>query len=122
MKSFLRRLTATALANATANPALPGSNTSWLGKQVRDGRKEHNQEETTEPSRDGGPGTGAPSLVSLCHGADHPADPPAVCRRGVVLERGCALQYFADAASPGGQKGRCLRRRHPARILHHHRD
>src|SRR5713226_5889388 len=111
MKSFLRRLMATALAKAKGNPEFSGSNKSWLGKQVRDGRQDQHQEETAEPSCDGGPGTGAPSLVSLCHGADQPADSPAVCGRGVVLERSCALQYLADAAGPGGQKGRCLRRR-----------
>src|SRR6195256_5209625 len=33
MKSFLRRLTATALAKAKGNPAFPGSNKSWLGNR-----------------------------------------------------------------------------------------
>src|ERR1700687_5023776 len=79
-----------------------GTDKRWLGKQVREGRQDEHQEATAEPSRDGGPGTGAPSLVSLCHGADHPADPPAVRWRGVVLERGRALQYLADASGPGG--------------------
>src|ERR1700682_338850 len=102
MKSFLRRLTATALAKAKGNPAFSGSHKSWLGKQVRDGRQDQHQEETAEPSCDGGPGTGAASLVSLCHGADHRPDPSAARRRGVVLERGRALQHLADAAGPGG--------------------
>src|SRR3981189_755321 len=116
MKSFLRRLMATALAKAKGNPAFSGTNKSWLGVQVRDGRQDQPQEETAEPSCDGGPGTGAPSLVSLCHGPDHPADSPARRRRGVVLERGCTLQHLADASGPGGQEGRRLRRRDPARI------
>ena len=68
-----------------------GSNKSGLGKQVRDGRQDQYQEQTAEPSCDGGPGTGAASLVSLCHGADHPADSPAFGRRRVMLERGRAL-------------------------------
>src|ERR1700738_1109531 len=117
MKSFLRRLTATALAKAKGNPAFSGSDKRWLGKQVRDGRQDQHQEETAEPSCDGGPRTGAPSLVSLCHGPDPPSDPPAVRRRGVMLERGRALQHLADAAGPGGQEGRRRRRRYPARIL-----
>src|SRR5260370_2222242 len=103
MKSFLRRLTATALAKAKGNPAFSGSNKSWLGKQVRDGRQDEHQEEIAEPSRDGGPGTGASSVLSLCHGADHRAESPALRWRGVVLERGCTLQHLADAPGPGGQ-------------------
>src|SRR6202022_2277247 len=104
MKSFLRRLTATALAKAKGNPAFSGSDKSWLGKQVRDGRQDQHQEETAEPSCDGGPGTGAPSLVSLCHGADHQPDPPAVRRRRIVLEWGCALQHLVDASAPGAKE------------------
>jgi dihydroxy-acid dehydratase len=38
-------------------------------------------------------------------------------RRGVVLERGRALQHRADA--PGRQEGRRCGRRHAARVLHH---
>src|ERR1700726_1834849 len=111
MKSFLRRLTATALAKAKGNlvffqDLFSGSNKRWLGKQVRDGRQDQHQEEIAEPSRDGGPGTGTSPFVSLCDGADHPSDPSAVRWRGVVLERGRALQHLADASGPGGQKGR----------------
>src|SRR5882757_6697144 len=100
MKSFLRRLTATALAKAKGNRAFSGSNKSWLRKQVRDGRQDQHQEETTEPSCDGGPGTGAPSLVSLCHGADHRPDPPPVRRRaaggGAALLDRRALTHQQD--------------------------
>src|SRR5258708_33906076 len=113
MKSFLRRLTATALAKAKGNPAFSGSNKSWLGKQVRDGRQDQHQEETAEPSCDGGTGTGAPSLVPLCHGANHHPDPPAVRRRGAVLEEGRALHYLAAASGPAVQEGRRLLRRNP---------
>src|SRR5512137_574127 len=102
MKLLLRRLTATALAKAKENPVFfqdlfSAVEKRWLGKQVRDGRQDQHQEETAEPSRNGGPGTGAPSLVSLCHGIDDRADPSALCRRGILLERGCALQHLADA-------------------------
>src|SRR5260370_5039964 len=93
MKSFLRRLTATALAKAKGNPAFSGSNKSWLGKQVRDGRQDQHQEATAESSCDGGPGAGAAPFLSLCHGADHRTDSPALCRRGVVLELGRALLH-----------------------------
>src|SRR5258708_12871289 len=97
MKSFLRRLTATALAKAKENwsfsRSVSGSNKRWLGKQVRDGRQDQHQEEVAEPSRDGGPGTGAASLVSLSHAADPPPDPPAICRCSVVLERARPAQH-----------------------------
>src|SRR5665213_4248753 len=109
MKSFLRRLTATAPRRRRKILHFPGLTKGWLGKQVRDGRqdqKDRSQEETAEPSCHGGPGARAASLVPLCHGADHGADPPAVRRRGIVLERGRALQYLADAPGPGGQEGR----------------
>src|SRR5260370_35438198 len=101
MKSFLRRLTATALAKAKGNPAFSRSNKSWLGKQVRDGRQDQHQEETAEPSCDGGPEKGAPSFVSLCHGPDHRPDPPAVRRGGVVLDCGAARQHLAHASGHG---------------------
>src|SRR5882757_2640782 len=118
MKSFLRRLMATALAKAKGS--FPGTKRRWLGKRVRDGRQEQTQIETAEPPCDRGPVAGPPSLVSLCHGPDHATDSSAVRRRGIMLERGGSLQYRPDAPGPGGQKGRCFRRRHPARVLHHH--
>src|SRR5882757_8810534 len=120
MKSFLRRLMATALAKAKGS--FPGTKRRWLGKRVRDGRQDQTQIETAEPPCDRGPVAGPASLVSLCHGSDHPADSPAVRRRGVVLERGRSLQYLADASGPGGQEGRRFRRRYPPRVLHHYRD
>jgi hypothetical protein len=89
--TMLRRLKTTALAKAKGNSPFPRVEKRRLGKQVRDGRQDQHQAETTEPSRDRRPGTGASSLVSLCHGIDDPADPPTVRRRGVLLERGRAL-------------------------------
>src|SRR3954447_18037595 len=97
---------ATALATAKGNSGFPGTIRRWLGKRVRDGRQDQPQVETAQPARDGGAIAGAASLLPLCDGADDPADPPAVRRRGLLLERGGALQYFTDAPGPGGQEGR----------------
>ena len=92
------------------------------GRATRDyGSQDQFEVETAEPARHRRPGPRATSRLLLRDGSDHRADPSAVRRCCHLLERGSALQYRADAPGAGREERRCLRRRHPARILHHHR-
>src|SRR3546814_1622779 len=64
----------------------------------------------------------AASLLLLRDGHDGGGDRPALRRRGDLLERGGALQHRPLAPGAVGEARREGRRRHPARVLHHHRD
>ena len=85
------------------------------------GRQDIRQIEAAEPARDGGCGARTASLLLLRHGSDREADPPALRGRRFLLERGGTLQHRPDAPGAGRQEGRQSRRRHAARVLHHHR-
>src|SRR5690554_2565432 len=63
------------------------------------GRQDIRQVETAEPPRFGRAVARTPSVVLLRDGPHRRADQPAFRRRGDLLERGCALQHRADAAS-----------------------
>ena len=74
------------------------------------------------PSRhatEGARASAAPSVL-LCDGFEQRGDPSALCRRRDLLERSRPMQHRADAASPGGEAGRCRGRRYAARVLYHH--
>src|SRR5438105_4994413 len=61
---------------------------SWRRWSTRHGRKDIRQVQASQPPRHRGPLARAAPLLLLRHGSDRGADPPAVRRRGVVLERG----------------------------------
>jgi hypothetical protein len=67
------------------------------------------------PSRQGRPGAGAASRVSLFDGPDRRADCPAIGRRRDHLKRGRTLQHCAVAPGAGGEERRRSRGRVPHR-------
>src|SRR5476651_2375442 len=118
MKSFLRRLRATALAKAKENRVFPGlTRVGWGNRFAMDAKtsiKKRLQSRHVTEGPERAPHRSYLYAMGLTTQQIH--------QPFVGLERGRALQYLADAAGPGGQEGRRLRRRHPPRVLHHHRD
>ena len=74
------------------------------------GRQDFRQIEAAEPPRHRGPLARAAPLLLLRDGSDGGADPSALRRRRLVLERGRALQHRPHAPGPVRQEGRQRRR------------
>src|SRR6266404_1133493 len=113
-----------------ASLASPPFTGMWPGGDQSDGQEEQRQisaqsdprqVDDAEPLYDGRPGARAAPFLSLRHGPDRKADQPADRGRRDLLERGGSLQHLAQPPGPVGQDGSRSRRRHAARIHHHHR-
>src|SRR5690242_17480707 len=67
--------------------ACPSAHVTDHSRRTADnGRQDPSQIEAAQPACDRRPRTGAASLVLLCHGSDHRADPSAFHRRRELLE------------------------------------